>query len=157
MLWYDSANNQLKKRNEANSAWVTLGTINEGAGTFIPTGANGLSFDVNSTLSVNSGTGVTATFDSDGSFSTGTYTPTPVGGNFKSITNTGAFTFAAPTVSGDYTLVVRIANSATSGAITLSGFSRVTGDSFTTTSTHNFLVFITKLSASVLVNVVAAQ
>lgn len=38
MIWYDTANNQLKKRNEANSAWVTLGTIDEGAGTFTPTG-----------------------------------------------------------------------------------------------------------------------
>jgi hypothetical protein len=157
MIWYDTANKQLKKRNEAGSAWITLGTINEGAGTFTTTGTLGLGFDVNNTLSINSGTGVTATFDADGTFSSGTYTPTPVGGNFKSITNGGAFTFAAPTVSGDYTLVVRVANSATSGAITLSGFSRVTGDSFTTISTHNFLVFITKLGTSVLVNVVAAQ
>lgn len=38
MFWYDSANNQLKKRSEANSAWVTLGTIDEGLGTFTPSG-----------------------------------------------------------------------------------------------------------------------
>jgi hypothetical protein len=38
MFWYDSANNQLKKRNEANSAWVTLGTIDEVLGTFTPSG-----------------------------------------------------------------------------------------------------------------------
>jgi hypothetical protein len=38
MIWYDSANNQIKKRNEANSAWVTLGTVDEGAGTFTPSG-----------------------------------------------------------------------------------------------------------------------
>lgn len=38
MLWYDTATNILKKRNEANSAWINLGTINEGAGTFTPTG-----------------------------------------------------------------------------------------------------------------------
>ena len=36
MFWYDTTNNALKKRNEANSAWVTLGTIDEGAGTFTP-------------------------------------------------------------------------------------------------------------------------
>lgn len=35
-LWYDTANNQLKKRNEANSAWITLGTIDEGTGKFTP-------------------------------------------------------------------------------------------------------------------------
>jgi len=38
MIWYDTAANQLKKRNEANSAWVTLGTIDETLGTFTPTG-----------------------------------------------------------------------------------------------------------------------
>lgn len=36
MIWYDTANNQIKKRNEANSAWITLGTIDETLGTFTP-------------------------------------------------------------------------------------------------------------------------
>lgn len=36
MIWYDTANNQIKKRNEANSAWITLGTINEATGKFDP-------------------------------------------------------------------------------------------------------------------------
>jgi hypothetical protein len=38
MFWYDTANKLLRKRNEANSAWITLGTIDEGTGTFTPTG-----------------------------------------------------------------------------------------------------------------------
>ena len=38
MIWYDTATNILKKRNEANSAWISLGTIDETAGTFTPTG-----------------------------------------------------------------------------------------------------------------------
>lgn len=38
MVWYDTANNQLKKRNEADSGWITLGTIDEGLGTFTPSG-----------------------------------------------------------------------------------------------------------------------
>lgn len=38
MIWYDTANNQIKKRNEANSAWITLGTVDEGAGTFVQSG-----------------------------------------------------------------------------------------------------------------------
>ena len=42
MIWYDTANNQIKKRNEANSAWIVLGTINEGAGTFTPSGERAL-------------------------------------------------------------------------------------------------------------------
>lgn len=37
-LWYDTATNILKKRNEANSAWINLGTIDETLGTFTPTG-----------------------------------------------------------------------------------------------------------------------
>jgi hypothetical protein len=157
MLWYDSANNQLKKRNEADSAWITLGTVNEGAGTFTATGTLGLGFDVNNTLSINSGSGVTSTADDDGTFSSGTYTPTPVGGNMKRIINGGAFTLAVPTASGDYTLVIQITNNATAGAITLSGFNRTTGSSFTTTNGHTFLVFITKCNNIELCNVVAMQ
>lgn len=40
-LWYDTTNNQIKKRNEANSGWVILGTVDDSAGTFQPT-AGGL-------------------------------------------------------------------------------------------------------------------
>ena len=157
MLWYDSANNQIKKRNEADSAWVTLGTVNEGAGTFTATGVLGFGFDVNNTLSINSGSGVTSTADDDGTFSSGTYTPTPVGGNMKRIINGGAFTLSVPTASGDYTMVIQITNNATAGAITLSGFNRVTGSNFTTTNGHTFLVFITKCNSIELANVVAMQ
>lgn len=96
---------------------------------------------------LNSGTGVTATAASDGSKSGSvTYTPTPVGGNFKTITNAGAFTLAAPTATGDYTMIIQITNSSTAGAITMSGFEYVGGDSFTTTNGNNFFVFITKLN-----------
>jgi len=38
MLWYDTTTKILKKRNEANSAWVSMGTFDEGAGTFTPSG-----------------------------------------------------------------------------------------------------------------------
>ena len=34
MLWYDTATNALNKRNEANSGWITIGTFDEGTGTF---------------------------------------------------------------------------------------------------------------------------
>ena len=36
MFWYDTTTKQLKKRNEANSVWIILGTVNEGTGTFTP-------------------------------------------------------------------------------------------------------------------------
>ena len=38
MIWYDTAANQLKKRNEANSAWIVLGTVDETLGTFNTSG-----------------------------------------------------------------------------------------------------------------------
>lgn len=33
MLWYDSSANILKMRNEANSAWITISTLDQGAST----------------------------------------------------------------------------------------------------------------------------
>jgi hypothetical protein len=42
MIWYDTAANQLKKRNEANSAWIVLGTIDEALSTFTPSGERAL-------------------------------------------------------------------------------------------------------------------
>lgn len=38
MIWYDTSTDILKKRNEANSAWINLGTINEALGLFTPSG-----------------------------------------------------------------------------------------------------------------------
>lgn len=34
MLWYDTANNLLKMRNESNSAWITIGTLNQSTNKF---------------------------------------------------------------------------------------------------------------------------
>lgn len=36
MLWYDTANDLLKIRNEANSAWITLGTVDQTNNVFNP-------------------------------------------------------------------------------------------------------------------------
>lgn len=93
--------------------------------------------------------GYTTTAVDDGTRSSGVYTPTPAGGNMKRIINGGAFTLAAPTAAGDYTLIIQITNSATAGAITLSGFNRSSGDSFTTTNGHDFFVYITKCNGFV--------
>ena len=101
--------------------------------------------------------GVTTTADDDGTKSSGTYTPTPVGGNMKRIVNGGNFTLADPTASGDYTLVIQITNNASAGTITMSGFTKVTGSPFTTTNGHDFFVYITKCNGFTLANVVALQ
>jgi hypothetical protein len=106
------------------------------------------------------GAGYTAFITNDGTKSSGTYTPAAAASNFKVITNAGAFTFAGPTTidtSTAVTLVVYINNASGAGAITMSGFSRVTGDAFTTTLNHVFLVYITMLGGAKLANVVALQ
>jgi len=101
--------------------------------------------------------GYTATADNDGTQSSGTYTPSPVGGNLKRIVNGGAFTLAAPTYAGDYTMIIQMTNSATAGAVTFSGFNRQTGDTLTTTDGHDFFLFIVKINGFESVNVQALQ
>jgi hypothetical protein len=108
-------------------------------------------------LDENRTAGVTNTGVNDGTKSSGTYTPTPVGGNMRYISNAGAFTLAVPTYAGDYTMVIQITNAAGAGAITLSGFSKTTGSPFTTTVGHDFFVYITKLNGFTLANTVALQ
>ncbi|MDV2964539.1 hypothetical protein RZ532_01005 [Nitratireductor aquimarinus] len=92
--------------------------------------------------------GFTATAQSDGTKTGGTYTPSPATGNMRTAVNGGAFTLAAPTLAGDYTLIIQITNNASAGAITFSGFNKADGtDDLTTTNGHDFLIFITKIGA----------
>lgn len=126
---------------------IRANTITDSTGTAAPNFPNGAAVPGS----------VTSTAADDGTKSSGTYTPTPVGGNMKTLTNGGAFTLAAPTASGDYTLVVLITNNASAGAITLSGFTKTLGSSFTTTNTNKFLVYIVKCNGNTFANVVALQ
>ena len=91
--------------------------------------------------------GYTATAANDGTKSSGTYTPAPAAGNLKRIVNGGAFTLAAPTASGDYTIIVQVTNNASAGAISTSGFSKTTGTgNLTTTNGDDFFAYITKIN-----------
>lgn len=101
--------------------------------------------------------GYTATEDDDGTVSGGTYQPEPAGGNFKKIVNNGAFTFAAPSTTGAFTMVVCVTNGASAGAITFSGFGATSGDAFSTTNGESFMVFITKVNGIAIAVVAAAQ
>ena len=102
--------------------------------------------------------GYTTTAVNDGTQSSGTYTPSPTGGNMRRIVNGGAFTFAAPSAAGDYSLVVQITNNGTAGAITYSGFTKTPdGDALTTTDTHKFNIYMTKLNGTVIATVKALQ
>lgn len=100
--------------------------------------------------------GITALADNEG-IGAGTLLPDPTTGNFKTVSNVGSFSIAAPTASGVYSLVLEIVNDTGAGAITMSGFTKVGGDTFTTTVGHKFQVFIVKTSNGVTATVVAMQ
>jgi hypothetical protein len=102
---------------------------------------------------------LTAGFDSSvyaaGTKSSGTYTPAASDGNFQVATNGGAHTLAPPATS--CAIVIHYTNNGSAGTITTSGFTVVDGDSFTTTDTHEFLVYVTKINDVSHLNVVALQ
>lgn len=89
--------------------------------------------------------GFAGTSDNDGTKSTGTYTPVFTEGNLKRIVNGGAFTLGVPT--GEGTMVIQVTNNASAGAVTTSGYTKVTGDTLTTTDGHDFLLFITVINS----------
>jgi hypothetical protein len=66
----------------------------------------------------------------------GTMTPDPGDRPMQLITNNGAFTLAPGTNVGAY--ILTISNGATAGTITTSGWTKVAGDAFTTTSGNKF-------------------
>lgn len=89
-------------------------------------------------------TGFSATPYNAGTKSSGTYTPDEANGNLQYAVNGGAHTLAPPT--NNCTIVIQYTNDGSAGAITTSGFTKVSGDSLTTTNGHDFLFFITKLN-----------
>ena len=101
--------------------------------------------------------GYTSTADDDGTQTSGTYTVAPAGGNLKTIVNGGAFTLAAPTVAGDYTLILQMTNNASAGTVTITGFTQESGDSLTTTDGHDFFLYITKLNGFTHLHITALQ
>lgn len=92
-----------------------------------------------------------------GNISSGTTTLSPAGNNFFSLTVTGAFTLAAPTVSGNYTMVGQITIGAGAGAVTFSGFTRDTGDELTTVNGNVFLAHVTVIGAIKHIHITAMQ
>jgi hypothetical protein len=95
------------------------------------------------------------TADADGTKSSGTYTPLYAGGNVKTATNGGAHTLAPQ--SGNGTLVIQYTNDGSAGSITTSGWDIVTGDSVTTTSGHDFMMYLTVVGAFQHLHIVALQ
>ena len=87
--------------------------------------------------------------------SSGTYTPTYVGGNFKLAVNGGAHTLAPQ--SGTGTIIIQYTNNAAAGTITTSGWTIVTGDDLTTTDAEDFMFYLTVVAAFKHLHVVALQ
>ncbi len=81
----------------------------------------------------------------------------PTNGNIQHGTNNAAVTITAPSTAGVYTIIVEIVNSATAGAVTLTGFTKTDGDAFTTTNGHKFQLHIAKTNSAVTATVKALQ
>jgi hypothetical protein len=94
------------------------------------------------------------TYD-NGTKSSGTFTPDPGNGPNQKATNNGAHTLAPGTNYGSYYL--DYTNGSSAGAITTSGFTKVTGDSFDTTNAHKFKCHITVSEIGSTLNVLAMQ
>ena len=99
--------------------------------------------------------GFAATDDNDGTQTTGTYTPSYAGGNFKRIVNGGSFTLGVPANSGSY--LVQMTNNGSAGTVTTSSYTVVTGDSLTTTDGDDFFLYLTVCNSFSQLHVVALQ
>jgi hypothetical protein len=113
--------------------------------------ADTLKADTDDTLSG----GYQYTTDADGTKTSGTYTPAYTGGNVKTATNGGAHTLAPQ--SGNGTIIIQYTNDGSAGSITTSGWDKVSGDSVTTTSGHDFMFYLTVVGAFQHLHVVALQ
>lgn len=88
--------------------------------------------------------GFTTTSFNAGTKSSGTFTPDPANGNIQHATNGGAHTLAPP--SSVCTMIVEYTN-ASAGALTTSGFSIVSGDTYSTSGTRKHIFYITKTNS----------
>lgn len=81
----------------------------------------------------------------NGNMGTGTKTFDPLNGNYQTAINNGAITIVAPTV--DCAMDILIVNTTGAGAISFSGFTvnSNTGEPFTTTINHTFILSIRRI------------
>lgn len=100
-------------------------------------------------------TGYATTSHDLGTITTGTVTPDEVDGQFQYYVNGGAHTLAPP--ANDTVITVQITNNGSAGAITTSGFTRTTGDTFTTTNGHDFIADMRRINGFTQLHVTALQ
>ncbi len=118
-----------------------------------------LSTTLRSDTTANLTKGYTATAYNAGTQTTGTLTPDPANGNFQRAVNGGAHTLAPPSVGGgdSVSMTMQYTNNGSAGALTTSGFTKVTGSSLTTVNGDDFMFYITVCNGFSLLNVVALQ
>lgn len=112
--------------------------------------ADTLKSDTTKTLTA----GYAATPYNAGTKSSGTFTPDEANGNQQYCTNGGTFTLAPPT--NPTSIILEVLNNGSAGAVTTSGFTKVTG-SFTTTNGHKFVCNIVKTQSYSLLQIQALQ
>lgn len=100
--------------------------------------------------------GVTAAVVDNGTKASGTFTPAFATGNLQKYVNGGAHTLAPPSINAG-TMVIQITNNASAGSITTSGFTQVTGDSFTTTNGHDFMAYVVVVGSFSHLHITALQ
>lgn len=99
--------------------------------------------------------GFTTTSYDAGTKSSGTFTPDPTLGNMQHATNNGAHTLAPP--GSTCTMVIDYTNGASAGALTTSGFTKVSGDTYATTNTYKFRLFVSVGNAGSHLSIQAIQ
>lgn len=99
--------------------------------------------------------GASAASFSAGTKSTGTFTPDPREGNIQHAINGGAHTLAPPNLPTS--MRIEYENNGSAGTITTSGFTKVTGDTITTTNGHKFHFYLNKGNAYSHLHVQALQ
>ena len=86
--------------------------------------------------------GFSSAAEDAGTKSSGTFTPSPDGGNFQHFVNGGAHTLGVP--SKNCAMVLLMKNNSSAGTLTTSGFTKVDGDDLSTTNGDEFFLYITR-------------
>lgn len=88
--------------------------------------------------------GFTATSFNAGTKSSGTFAPDPASGNIQHYVNGGAHTLAPP--SQPCTMIIECTNSS-AGTLTTSGFSIVSGDTYSSAGTKKHIFYVTRTNS----------
>ena len=86
--------------------------------------------------------GFSSAAEDAGTKSSGTFTPSPDGGNFQHFVNGGAHTLGVP--AKNCAMVLLMKNNSSAGTLTTSGYTKVDGDDLSTTNGDEFFLYITR-------------